>query len=162
DLRGGGAGLFANTLNGLLASLVSAGEDVAAWQGVVSALRRLLLPALVNDPLRWVSAEDTWHEARILGSDLAERAQAQQRLRAPPVARALHESSTALRATQDLPTLAAALAGQLPRLGIPGCWLALFEGDRSSARLALAYRDGARLPDSGAPFDIAELVPRDL
>jgi DNA-binding LacI/PurR family transcriptional regulator len=169
ELRGAGVGLFANTLDGLLGSLVTAGEDVAAWQGMVSTLRRLLLPALANEPLRLVAAEDIWHEARILISDLAERAQAQQRLRAQTLARALHESSTALRATQDMPALVAALAAQLPRLGIPGCWLALFEGRegaaRTRARLTLAWRDGAPIAADGGGgdrvFDVAELVPRD-
>ena len=61
-------------------SVAAAGDDVGAWQAVVSALRRLLLPALPNEHLRWVQAEDLWHEARILIGELAERAQAQHRL----------------------------------------------------------------------------------
>ncbi|HMC94296.1 MAG TPA: substrate-binding domain-containing protein, partial [Polyangia bacterium] len=65
ELRGAGAGLFTSTLDRLLGSVVAAGDDVAAWQGMISALRKLLLPALPSEPLRWVQAEDLWHEARI-------------------------------------------------------------------------------------------------
>jgi DNA-binding LacI/PurR family transcriptional regulator len=164
ELRGGGAGLFANTLHGLLASLVAANEDVAAWQALVSALRRLLLPALANDPLRWVSAEDIWHDARILISDLAERGQAQQRLRSERLARAMHDSGVTLRAARDLPALVRSLRAELPRFGIPGCWLALFEDNGwARARLALAYDEGALEAGAGSRvFDSAELVPRDF
>ena len=68
---------------------MASGEDVAAWQRMVSALRKLLLPALPSEPLRWVQAEDLWHEARILIADLAERAQAQHRLHTERLAHAL-------------------------------------------------------------------------
>jgi len=166
EVRGGASGIFANTLDGLLGSLARGGEDVAAWHGLVSALRKLLLPALANDPLRTISVEDTWHEARILISDVTERAQAQQRLRGERTARALHESSATLRATQDRTALVRALRDQLARLGIPGCLLALFEdGGRSAARLLLAYDESApaRSEASGERvFEPAELVPRDL
>jgi hypothetical protein len=72
------------------------GDDVGAWQGLVSALRRLLLPALPNEHLRWVQAEDLWHEARILIGELAERAQAQHRLHNERLANALTESGATL------------------------------------------------------------------
>lgn len=166
ELRGAGAGLFATTLDGQLAEVGLAGDDVAAWQGLVSALRKLLLPALANEPLRWVQAEDLWHEARILIGDLAERAQAQHRLRGERLSRALTESSAMLLATQQLPALLQAIAEQLPRLGIPGGWLALFESDARprQARLALAYdeaapQEGLAAPGPGTLFSPSLIIP---
>ncbi len=144
DLRGAGAGVFSATLEGLLAAAVRAGGDIAAWQSVVSTLRRLLLPALTGDPTRWLLAEDLWHEARVSIGTFTEAAQAQQRLQLDALARALAESSATLLGTRDLPALLRALAEQLPRLGIPGAWLALFsDGDRQAARLVLAYDQSA-------------------
>ena len=149
ELRGAGAGLFASTLDRLLASVGAAGDDVGAWQGMVSALRRLLLPALPNEHLRWVQAEDLWHEARILIGELAERAQAQHRLHSERLANALTESGATLLATQQVAALTGAIAHQLPRLAIPGAWMALYErrrrprprphGADTPARLVLRY-----------------------
>jgi DNA-binding LacI/PurR family transcriptional regulator/serine phosphatase RsbU (regulator of sigma subunit) len=167
ELRGAGAGLFAATLDSLLAGVVAAGDDVAAWQGLVSALRKLLLPALANEALRWMQAEDLWHEARILICDLAERAQAQHRLRGERLARSLTESSATLLATQEVAPLLRAIAEQLPRFGIPAGWLALFGaggGPAASARLVLAHDERAPAGDAGAggvapEFPAAELLP---
>ena len=133
ELRGAGAGLFASTLDRLLAGVAAAGDDVGAWQGMVSALRRLLLPALPNEPLRWVQAEDLWHEARILIGELAERAQAQHRLHSERLANALTESGATLLATQQVAALTGAVAHKLPRLAIPGAWMALYDGRRPRA-----------------------------
>jgi DNA-binding LacI/PurR family transcriptional regulator len=136
ELRGAGAGLFTSTLDRLLVSVATSGDDVAAWQGMISALRKLLLPALPNEPLRWVQAEDLWHEARILIGELAERAQAQHRLYSERLARVLTDSGAKLLATQEVPALAAAVISQLPRLGIPGAWMLLKHDDEAAARAA--------------------------
>src|SRR5262245_18945899 len=119
ELRGAGAGLFASTLDRLLNSVALAGDDVGAFQGMVSALRRLLLPALPNEHMRWVPAEDRWHEARVLIGEPAERAQAQHRLHSERLANALTESGATLLATQQVAALTGAIAHQLPPLGIP-------------------------------------------
>jgi serine phosphatase RsbU (regulator of sigma subunit) len=115
---------------------------------MISALRKLLLPALPNEPLRWVQAEDLWHEARILIGELAERAQAQHRLYSERLARVLTESGAKLLATQEVPALAAAVVSQLPRLGIPGAWMLLKHDDE----VAADARDAANEDDeNGAP-----------
>src|SRR4030095_10093967 len=118
--------LFASTLDRLLTSVAVAGDDVGAWQNLVSALRKLLLPALPNEHLRWVQAEDLWHEARILIGELGERAQAQHRLHNERLATALPESGAPLLATQQVTALTGAIAHQLPRLAIPSAWMALY------------------------------------
>jgi len=167
ELRGAGAGLFSTTLDGLLAVAARAGADVAAWHGVVSALRRLVLPALTGDATRWLLAEDLWHEARVAIGNFSEAAQAQRRLNIEALARTLAESSAALLAIHDVPLLLRALADQLARLDIPGAWLALFHrAEPGAARLALAYDEAApngvalSLPGDDAPsFAAEELVP---
>ena len=163
ELRGAGAGLFASTLDRLLGSVASAGDDVGAWQAVVSALRRLLLPALPNEHLRWVQAEDLWHEARILIGELAERAQAQHRLHNERLANALTESGATLLATQQVPALTGAVAHQLPRLAIPSAWMALYDGATTAtadtpARLVLAYDAEPTLDRAAAIADAAPAV----
>jgi DNA-binding LacI/PurR family transcriptional regulator/serine phosphatase RsbU (regulator of sigma subunit) len=163
ELRGAGAGLFASTLDRLLVSVAASGDDVAAWQGMISALRKLLLPSLPNEPLRWVQAEDLWHEARILIADLAERAQAQHRLYSERLARVLTESGATLLATQQIGALAGAVQRQLPRLAIPSAALALREGyeaedapDKPVDDLLLALFYDVEQPPGHAPPPIAE------
>ena len=163
ELRGAGAGLFASTLDRLLGSVAAAGDDVGAWQAVVSALRRLLLPALPNEHMRWVQAEDLWHEARILIGELAERAQAQHRLHNERLANALTESGATLLATQQVAALTGAVAHQLPRLAIPSAWMALYDGATTAtadtpARLVLAYDAEPALDKAAAIADAAPAV----
>jgi DNA-binding LacI/PurR family transcriptional regulator/serine phosphatase RsbU (regulator of sigma subunit) len=155
ELRGAGAGLFTSTLERLLGSVVAAGDDVGAWQLMISALRKLLVPSLPSENLRWVQAEDLWHEARILIAELAERAQAQHRLHGQRLAHALTESGATLLATQQVNALTGAIERQLPRLGLPGAWLGLYDEDAASpahVRVILNYdveRAGGGVP--GAP-----------
>ncbi|HMF44854.1 MAG TPA: SpoIIE family protein phosphatase [Polyangia bacterium] len=174
ELRGAGAGLFASTLDRLLNSVALAGDDVGAFQGMVSALRRLLLPALPTEHMRWVQAEDLWHEARVLIGELAERAQAQHRLHSERLANALTESGATLLATQQVAALTGAIAHQLPRLAIPSAVMALYEDSPrvtadTPARLVLNYDaeptlDGsggtaAATPASGPTVPAVELLP---
>ncbi len=167
ELRGAGAGLFASTLNRLLAVVVGSGDDVSAWQRMISALRKLLLPALPTEPLRWVQAEDLWHEARILIAELAERAQAQHRLHTERLAHALTVSGAALLATQQVAALTAAVGTQLPRLGIPGAWMALTDRGSESAsataqlEVVLAH-DIERAPGGSEPAPGTKLSPAAL
>ncbi len=161
ELRGAGAGLFTSTLDRLLGAVVAAGDDVAAWQGMITALRKLLLPALPSEPLRWVQAEDLWHEARILIGDLAERAQAQHRLHTERLAHALTVSGGTLLATQQVAALTDAVERQLPHLGIPGAWMALYQGAGTAtetARVVLAY-DVERNAGGAEPPPGAEMAP---
>jgi len=166
ELRGAGAGLFTSTLDRLLGRVVAAGDDVAAWQGMISALRKLLLPALPSEPLRWVQAEDLWHEARILIGDLAERAQAQHRLHTERLAHALTVSGATLLATQQVAALTGAVERQLPHLGIPGTWMALYEEATAdtatdTARVVLAH-DVERDPGNAEPRPGATMTPAAL
>jgi sigma-B regulation protein RsbU (phosphoserine phosphatase) len=160
ELRGAGAGLFTSTLDRLLGAVVASGDDVAAWQGMISALRKLLLPALPSEPLRWVQAEDLWHEARILIAELAERAQAQHRLHSERLAHALTVSGAALLATQQVAALTGAVERQLPELAIPGAWMALYEGP-DTAQVVLAH-DVERHAGDAEPRPGVKMAPTAL
>jgi DNA-binding LacI/PurR family transcriptional regulator/serine phosphatase RsbU (regulator of sigma subunit) len=163
ELRGAGAGLFASTIDRLLTSVALAGDDVGAFQGAISALRKLLLPALPNEHMRWVQAEDLWHEARILIGELAERAQAQHRLHNERLANALTESGATLLATQQVAALTGAIAHQLPRLAIPSAWMALYDDPAgltadTPVRLVLSYDAEPALDKETAGSDAAPIA----
>jgi PAS domain S-box-containing protein len=87
-----------------------------------------------------------------------------QAVQAHQLAQALHQIGAALLATFDLQELIGVLARDLPRLGIPGCFLALYEDPDEPAawaRLILAYDPTGpiELEASGRRFPSRQLLP---
>ncbi|HEX7671802.1 MAG TPA: diguanylate cyclase, partial [Polyangiaceae bacterium] len=106
-------------------------------------------------------------EGELITLEDAVFAQARQRLAGRRSVRGLAETGEALLGTGDLTALAAAVAVQLPRLGIASGYLA--ECGRKdlppgSARLLLAYGSAPAAPPitDGRIFPSAELVPMEL
>jgi sigma-B regulation protein RsbU (phosphoserine phosphatase) len=167
DLGGRAAGRFVAAFEEILQPVVAAGTDVGAWHSVITTMRRQLVPALLNEPDRWLDAEDLWQAARMLIGDIAERVQARQRLHVDRWARTLSETSEALLATVHVSALIEAVAEQLPRFGIESCFLSLYEGEArpsKQSRLALAYdvaRGGSMHEADVRRFPAHELVPAD-
>jgi anti-anti-sigma regulatory factor len=146
NLKEGSSGAFLSTLNWALRQLVIAGAEVADWHGVISALRRQVAPYLDGQELR--RAEDLWQQARAMVGEAAQRAEGRQRRQVEEMTLAVREIGTALIATFDFDDLADLLADRLPKLGIPACYLSLYEDPRPYrypqpapewSRLILAY-----------------------
>jgi PAS domain S-box-containing protein len=166
ELKGESAAVFIPTLNEVLRQVTAEDSDAASWQGVISVLRRHLLPLLADTAL--VSrAENLWQQARVLVGETVQRVQAYQRLRAEQLSSILGEISEMLMTTFDLAELMDLIARELPRLGIPSCYVSLYEDPKAptaGARLILGY-DGTervQLEASGQPFLSYQLIPDDL
>ena len=125
DLKGESQGAFLSALNWALRQVVIAGEEVTDWQGVISALRRQVAPYLDGQALR--RAEDLWQQARAMVGEAAQRAEGRRRRQGDVMTEAVREIGTALIATFDVNDLADVLADRLPELGIPACYLSLYE-----------------------------------
>jgi len=164
-------GVFLVELEGILHQVVAEGGDVPAWQGAISALRRYALPCLVGEEAL-ARAENLCQQARVVIGETAQRVQAYRGLRAEQQAQTLREIGEMLITTVEVKDLMDVMARELPRLGIPGCYVSLYE--RSSAavrpreqlpaefsRLVLAYNQGGRLAQeaSGQLFPSCQLVP---
>jgi DNA-binding LacI/PurR family transcriptional regulator/signal transduction histidine kinase len=149
DLNDPSKAAFLAAFDARVRAEILAGGDGDAWQDILSAMRRLLLPLLAPSAERRAIAEDLWHEVRVWLGGAAARAQANQRLASQRFARILGEIGTALTTAFDLDTLTSTITAELPRLGITSCYLSLYEGDRASletARLLLAYDATAEAP----------------
>jgi len=105
--------------------------------------------------------------------ETAQRAQAYQTFQAARQAQTLREIETTLTTTLDVAGLMDVLAQNLPRLGIPGCYLALYEDTQPDkypqpapewSRLALAYTEQGRveLEPGGRRFRSCELAPEGM
>lgn len=164
-------GVFLTELNSVLGQVIATGGDVAALQMTVSALRRFTLPYLGGEMLR--QAEDLWGQARVFIGLTTQQQQAYRTLQTERHADTLQEIEAVLAVTFDMSELMNVLADGLPRLGIPSCYLALYEESQTYeyphpvsewCRLMLAYTGKGRvkLEPGGMRFRSDELVPDDL
>ncbi len=137
---------------------------VVAWQGALSALRQGVVPWLGTAAR--ARAEDLLQQGRVLLAVMVEQAWARQALRVRAQATALRELSRELSTTFAMERLMDVLAGGLPRLGIPGAYLCLYDGEEADgwSRLMLAYGKGGRvaLDGEGLRFPSRQLAPEGL
>jgi signal transduction histidine kinase/DNA-binding LacI/PurR family transcriptional regulator/AraC-like DNA-binding protein/ActR/RegA family two-component response regulator len=158
---------FLPTLEHALERSCAAGRDLAAWQGAISALRRRMLPRLAGDARRLARAENLCGQARVMIGERAQRARAFRGWQAAQLSERLREIGQMLTTVTSVPELLDVLAGELPQVGIPGCYLSLYEDPQvptAGSRLRLAYNEQGRLElgATGEPFASRQLVPDGL
>jgi PAS domain S-box-containing protein len=147
-------GVFLSTLEKNLDRVAKAGGNLAAWQGVLSTLRRHVLPGLSNDRSALSHVENLLLQAWILAGEAAQQASAQRALRVRRQRELLGQMDQALMTLTGMPELADLLARELPRLEIPACHLSLYEDPTLPAgwsNLVLAYDgEGRSEPEPGS------------
>jgi GAF domain-containing protein/DNA-binding LacI/PurR family transcriptional regulator len=145
--------------------------DGSTWQNMISAMQRCMLPHL--DGKKRSQAETIWNQARISIGAATQRLQAQQAYRSDQKAQILREIEANLSTTFDFEALTNALAAGLPRLGIPSCYLSIYENPQPYefpqpapewSRLILAYTENGRihLEKDGYRFPSRQLVPEGM
>ncbi|MFN8471156.1 MAG: substrate-binding domain-containing protein [Anaerolineae bacterium] len=170
DVRGESPGSFLEALGEALDQM-PVSTNISAWHNVISTLRRQAAPQLENESLQ--RAEDLWHQARVVIGKRARRREAYERIQTERRADALHEISARLATATELATLMDILADGLPRLGIPACYLSLYEQPQlyqyplpapEYSRLILAFDEKGRigLEAGGRRFLTRELAPQGI
>jgi PAS domain S-box-containing protein len=171
ELNGGAEGSFLNALEETLSEAAARGDEVLAWQEAISTLRRMSIPFLEPEDLR--KAEDLWQQARVAIGSAAYRQEAARGQEASKRMDILREIQADLITTFDMGGLMNALAESLPRLGIVGCFLSLYEAPRPyrypqpaprGSRLMLAFdaRGRKALEREGLPFPSRQLAPEGI
>jgi PAS domain S-box-containing protein len=165
ELAGEAAGGFLTALDKVLRQVIAAGGDVADCHVVLSVLRRHVLPCLGGAEV--LRAEDLWQQARVMIGETAKRIEMHQTWRKTQQARMLGEIEGDLITTFDLTGLMNILIERLPRLGIPSCYVSLYEDPAAPAawaRLILAYSEQGpvALEAGGWRFPSRHLVPEGL
>ena len=166
ELEGQAHGRFVQELQGLARPSLLGGMDVNTWQRLASTLRRQLLPYLLNRN-QMLAAEDIWHQARVLLSELAQWIEVYHQQQEVLQATQLRRISQALISSFEVPALMEVVVHELPRLGIASCALALYgdpQAPHDMASLILAYdrRGRIELPAEGLPFAATELAPHEV
>ncbi len=141
------------------------GGELSGWHAPLSWMRSAMLPCAAAE-MR-ARCEDLFSQARVLVGEVALRHQANQQLNLNRQSAMLRQISQQLITTFDIPGLAEVLAENLPGLGIPACYLVLYDQDqaeRATARMVMAYCDGARFPldDDGVRFATRSLIPAEF
>ena len=166
ELEGESPGVFLTTLEDMLRQVLATDGNVSAWHSVLSTLRKQVRPHL-GSPRLLAQCENLWQQARVMIGDFAEQAQGRRHLLARQQVRTLSDISQALITTFDMKGLMDVLTRDLPQLGIPACYLSLYEDasqPAAAARLILAYNDAgrARLELDGQSFPSRFLVPAEM
>lgn len=118
ELLGTRPGAFLSAYQEVLGQAYRVGNPVDAWHDVLSAVRRHALSGLQTDFARYRTAESLFDAARLLTSEVVERAQARKRLEAEHLARKMARAGAALIARFDEQALFDACLEHLPELGI--------------------------------------------
>ncbi len=170
-MQSGSSETFLRAYEHLLRQIIAADHDVLSWHNVISAMRRVMLPCFNKDSRETLlRAETLWQQARVMLAETALRAQMRQEFRQEQQARTLREISQALITTFEIQGLMDILARELPRLGIPGAYLFLYDHPSSyrypapmpeQSRMMMAYNDRGRiaLPAEGQAFPSQRLTP---
>ena len=160
------AGVFLATLEKILTGSATVDGEAFAWQDAISVLRRHAL-AYAGDRETVYQTENLLQQARVLISKVTQRAQLHYDIQARKYNQVLRTIGQALIATFDIAKLREILTKQLPALGIPSCYLSLYENPQApseKARLILAYDHTAptEWESENERFPSHQLAPQQL
>ncbi|HDQ72615.1 MAG TPA: GAF domain-containing protein [Chloroflexi bacterium] len=164
EIIGGEPGGFLAQLDNVLREGMAKDDDVSLWQNGLSELRRHTRPYLNADENgNLVQAEDLWQQARVMIGETAHRALAQKRLEEKRRDEVLNQVTQNLIATFDMEYLMENIIRDLPKLGIPGFYLSLYEGAKRStekSKFILGYDgQGAIEAEDDITFPSRRLIP---
>jgi DNA-binding LacI/PurR family transcriptional regulator len=166
DVMGKSSNAFGLALDKAIRQTVLMNREVKTWQSVLSAHRRVVLPHL-SDREHLYRAEDLWQQARVIVAEATYRFRAYRESLANRQAEILRQIGETMITTFDLTESIEALTTGLPVLGIPGCYLALYdfpEHPEKWANLIFAYNETGQvtIPRGGLRFPSPRLMPPNL
>ncbi len=157
---------FADALQAILGGMRSIRYNIEMVYAILEVLQQEFARVYQDDRTR-LRMERTFQQAHSVAGDLIERYLIREKNQATYLDSLLHELNQELATTLAVHDLADVLAHQLPRLGVPACYLSLYEDVQQpagAARLVLAYGRNGRsaLPQDGRRFAAKKLIPDDL
>ncbi len=166
EIRGNAPGMFIDVLSDLLGQTIKADGDVARWQDVISSFYHQFLPYL-SERHMMVQAENIWQQSRILIGEMVTQVRMSQASQKEQQTAKLFEITGRLVTTFHVEGVMDILAEELPAIGIPACYLALYQNASAPtdmARLMLAYTEQGRalVGADGLRFSSKRLVPEEL
>jgi signal transduction histidine kinase len=179
DIRGKSRDVFLALLDQFVQLSVRSGDTVENWWRVLFRLRQLTgqpTPGTADA----TRAEEIWLHAQMLLNETADRQRRYSQVVTEKRNQIVREIGQNLITASDVAEVVATLAEELPKIGIPGCYVASYEPatdtgeagtDAATApvekeshprsRVVLAYENGVRtdLDADGTVFESVQLVP---
>lgn len=141
----------------------NAGLELEAWENVISQLRREVLK-LNTEPSLMIRAENALHQARAL-IFLAQEYSPDRNFFNPENPNILVQLGGVFNSTLNIAELCEIIIKELPKTGIPGCYLSLYEDPshpEKNARLILAFNQSGRIEPEQAIYPSSQLLPEGL
>jgi hypothetical protein len=179
EVRDRPSGDFLGLLNQFVQVSLRSGESIENWWRALLALRQLVdLPTTGTEAN--ARAENLWLHAQMQLTETAERYWQYEQALTNKRNQIVHEVGQQLITARDVAGLVEVLADELPKVGIPGCYLAAYQSAlpdnaevtapsfapsrdalTARARLLLAYENGERteIAADSAVFPAMQLVP---
>lgn len=175
ETMGGSDGDFRALLSHFLPLSLWSGERAEHWLRVLSTLRRLIDDTTAGS-VASTRADDLLRYGQTLLSETTEKYWQYARVLGEKRDQIVRDVGRELITAQDFAGLAEALARELPKLSIPGCYVAWYEpvmqgyqhpaklevvASRARSRLLLAYEGGApvEVDADASVFPSVQLVP---
>lgn len=155
---------FLYILNKYLSLWRNEGREFEAWENVISELRRRIL-GLVAEPQLMLRAENALHQARALIFIAQEYSPTFSQYKSAFNPNDLAQLGGIFNSTLDINELLNIILRELPKLGIPGCYLSLYENPskpEEAARLILAFNQSGRLETNNSPYPSSQLLPEGI
>jgi signal transduction histidine kinase/DNA-binding LacI/PurR family transcriptional regulator len=177
ELTGRAEGRFLPRLAEYVRASVRAGGAPLAWWQAVFELRRLALSRITVEPEALAPAEDLWLRVQLLLAETTQSLGDYRYMVEEKRNKTLRDVGRHLVAASDASALADALADELPKIGIPSCYLVSYqfshpvggpvdpepgnEAHTARSRLLLAYENGSagQIAPEAAVFRSDRLVP---
>jgi len=167
-LEGGDRRVFLNVLSEKLRVLIDGGVGMAVLQSALSAMRQPLRPIL-EEQGRLLLAEELWSQGCVMVNETSIRLKEAEYLKVVSQEQILHALGTKLITTFNISKFVDILCAELPKLGIPAFYMALYErgpkGFGASvsrrARLIAGMDEDGRIDiqSDGISFDSAQIIP---
>jgi signal transduction histidine kinase/DNA-binding LacI/PurR family transcriptional regulator/DNA-binding response OmpR family regulator len=157
---------FIENLEAIISRMGSLPFNIEMIYGVLTVLQKELLSIFRTDPSR-VRIMNLIQQAQTVSSDLIQSYLVRKKNQATYLDSMLHEINQELATALSVQDLADVLWQNLPRLGIPACYISLYEEANAFSgfsRLILAYskKGRIRLDDAGFRFPSKHLIPRGM
>lgn len=153
---GGREARFMRALGNVLVAAEAQGVKLEEFHRAILLLRSFY----GRDGQRSVELEDLWQRSRTAIAAAALRVQGTLRLNLETATQRIGWSGERISTSLSRPVLSAALAEELPRIGVSDVAVSLYR-DSTCANLEsiVAVKDGLVVPDVGAPMPPRELAP---
>jgi DNA-binding LacI/PurR family transcriptional regulator/GAF domain-containing protein len=165
--RAGEETVFVPTVRSILLDLAPSLASNSVWQMALSLLRRHVLASPDLAANGRDRAEALIEQGRVIVSEAAVRAQAAWADNAVRRTKAIERVGTAISTHFDLGRLSSAAAQELPKLGVSGLYLCLYEEGSTSGqwcRLVAGYtaEGPLELEYGGRRFRLPQLLPAEM